>query len=77
MAKVKRACDKCGKTRVFRNHPEWGGICRAGHYICWKCRRKSLLWILLDPFALLGIRQKKKCPVCRQKLRNVKKADLA
>jgi|GEM_PF-5128571 len=77
MAKLKRTCDRCGKQRVFKNRRNWGAICKAGHFICKKCHRKSLIWFILNPFQLSFMPgKKKKCPICKEKLLAIKKTDL-
>ena len=77
MAKRKQRCDKCGKQRVFKTGRRTGAICGAGHFICKKCQRSSLLWRIIDPISIgIGPSLRKRCPVCNEKLKAVRKRDL-
>jgi len=75
MAKIKKICDSCGKEKTFKAGRRWGAICNSGHYICKKCDKLGIIWLLLTPFHL-GLKKRKKCPVCKDRLRYIKRSEV-
>jgi hypothetical protein len=78
-------CAKCMKERMFKAsyNRSGGSRCEAGHLICIRCSRKSLLSRLINPlwwlksiFLFWMKDYRKLCPICEAKLSGIKKDQL-